>query len=275
MNLPVPQEIAAQVSQARKVIKRHLGSTLQAIHLFGSAVDGGLKPASDIDLLVTIDAPADEATRRALMTALLSVSGPPWRSLEVTVLARDEVLPWRYPARRELQFGEWLREDLQAGRFEPAMQDHDLAILLTQARDHGIALLGPSAHELFDPVPPADLAHALADTVAMWNEAPDWAGDELTVVLALARIWLTTSTGRIASKDIAAEWALQRLPDALQPVLKSARDAYLGTASDDLASRGDELVRFIRHVKDAIRLESRYIALAANPPVLRPRHGTP
>ena len=35
------------------MLERHLGGTLLAIHLFSSALDGGLKPHSDIDLLVT------------------------------------------------------------------------------------------------------------------------------------------------------------------------------------------------------------------------------
>ena len=62
-----------------------------------------------------------------------------------TVVARSEVVPWRYPARRELQFGEWLRHDILPERSEPAVLDHDLAILLTKARQHSLALLGPSA----------------------------------------------------------------------------------------------------------------------------------
>lgn len=263
MNPTIPPDISVQVAQARDVAERQLGSSLLALHLFGSAVDGGLQPSSDIDLLVTVTGRPPEMVRRALMTALLAVSGPPRRPLELTVIARDEVLPWRHPARRELQFGEWLREDLQAGRFEPAMPDHDLAILLTKAREHSVALIGPPAHELFEPVPPADLVRALGDTLALWNEATDWEGDERNIVLALARIWLTASTGRIASKDAAADWALPRLPDELRPVLRCARDAYLGSAPDELASRGEELARFIRHVKDAVRRESRYIALAA------------
>lgn len=44
------------------------------------------------------------------------------RPLEVTIVVRDEVVPWRYPPRRELQFGEWLRQDLQAD-FAQALLD--------------------------------------------------------------------------------------------------------------------------------------------------------
>ncbi|WP_428838846.1 nucleotidyltransferase domain-containing protein, partial [Klebsiella pneumoniae] len=42
-------------------------TTLLAVHLYGSAVDGGLKPHSDIDLLVTVTVRLDETTRRALI----------------------------------------------------------------------------------------------------------------------------------------------------------------------------------------------------------------
>ncbi|EFK8052977.1 nucleotidyltransferase domain-containing protein, partial [Escherichia coli] len=48
-----PAQVFKQLSHARAVIERHLAATLDTIHLFGSAIDGGLKPDSDIDLLVT------------------------------------------------------------------------------------------------------------------------------------------------------------------------------------------------------------------------------
>ncbi len=51
------------------------------------------------------------------------------------------VIRWK----RELQFGEWQRNDILAGIFEPAMIDIDLAILLTKAREHSVALVGPAA----------------------------------------------------------------------------------------------------------------------------------
>ena len=39
------RRISVQLSQA-KFIEHHLGSTLLAVHLYGSALDGGLKPCS-------------------------------------------------------------------------------------------------------------------------------------------------------------------------------------------------------------------------------------
>ncbi|EOX8043852.1 ANT(3'') family aminoglycoside nucleotidyltransferase, partial [Proteus mirabilis] len=44
MSNAVPAEISVQLSQALNVIEHHLGSTLLAVHLYGSALDGGLKP---------------------------------------------------------------------------------------------------------------------------------------------------------------------------------------------------------------------------------------
>lgn len=257
MTASLPSEIASQLSQARTVLERHLAGTLQAIHLYGSAVDGGLKPHSDIDLMVTVEAPLAAPVRHALMTDLLCVSASPgadglWRPLEVTVVVRGEVVPWRYPALRELQFGEWLREALQAGIVEPAMPDHDLAILLRKLRQHSVCLLGPPAVELFDPVPQADFTRALLDTVAQWNEAPDWQGDERTVVLALARIWFSACTGQIAPKDAAAAWALERLSGEHRPVLASAHAAYLGRAPDNLADRPTQVAAFVRYTRTVI-----------------------
>lgn len=260
MNNAVPTEISLQLSQALHLIERHLEPTLLATHLYGSALNGGLKPHSDIDMLVTVTGPLDDAVRQALLVDLLKVSAMPGRSeslraLEVTVVARSDIVPWHYPARRELQFGEWQRQDILAGIFEPARTDADLAILLTQARQHSIAVTGSAAEDLFDPVPTGDLFKALADTLRLWNAQPDWAGDERNVVLAVSRIWYSAATGRIAPKDVAANWVMERLPVQHQPVLLNARQAYLGQEEDCLASLSDQVAAFVHFVKhEAARL---------------------
>ncbi len=255
VNTPiVPAEIAGQTAAACATIERHLGAALHAIHLFGSALDGGLKPRSDIDLLVTIAAPPRDAVRRALMFDLLDVSAPPggatrMRALEVTVVVRGDVVPWRHPATRELQFGEWLRADLLAGIVEPACVDHDLAILLTKVRQHDVALRGPRAAEWFEPVPARDFVAALLATVAQWNAEPDWRGDECNVVLALARIWYSAATGRIAPKDVAAAWVFERVPDAHRPVVAAARAVYLRGDGDDALLSGEPVAAFVRYAR--------------------------
>ena len=183
----IPHDIAAQLAATRAVIERHLGATLQAVHLFGSALDGGLKPRSDIDLLVTVALRPDEAVRCSLTSDLLGASAPPgcsggMRALEVTVVAHGDVVPWRHPARRELQFGEWLRGDLEAGIVEPPLVDHDLAILLTKARQHGVALVGPPADVLFEPVPARDRCAVGSRTGLAWRRVQHRARDRTHLV---------------------------------------------------------------------------------------------
>lgn len=258
MSIKLPESIADQVSATLSILEKHLGGKLLAIHLFGSAVDGGLKPSSDIDLLITVSAALDDSTRATLMSDLLSVSAFPCtdaalRALEVTILAQADVKPWRYPAQRQMQFGEWLREDIKAGVTEPAMMDHDLAILLTKVRRHSVPLYGPAAQEFFDEIPLRDVQRSLSDTLALWNTEADWEGDERNIVLALVRIWYTAMTGDIASKDAAADWALQRLPIEHQQIVMAARDAYLGSGTDNLAAYPRERAELLNHIRSSVR----------------------
>lgn len=251
-----PESIAEQVSEARSILENHL-ETIQAIHLFGSAVDGGLKPFSDIDLLVTVGTPLNESTRAALMSDLLAVSAFPGtdskrRALEVTVLTQEDVVPWRYPAKRQMQFGEWLRDDINARTFEPALMDHDLAILLTKVRRHSVALYGPAAHEFFDEIPVVDVQRSLLETLTLWTTEADWKGDERNIVLALVRIWYTAMTGEITSKVAAADWALQRLPREIKSVVIAARDAYLGLEAADLAAYPKERADLRNHIHSSV-----------------------
>ncbi|HEY8940188.1 MAG TPA: AadA family aminoglycoside 3''-O-nucleotidyltransferase [Cellvibrio sp.] len=250
----VPAEITVQLSQAIEIIRKHLESTLLAVHLYGSATDGGLKPCSDIDLFVTVSARINNTIRQALVTDFLTISAPPGqseirRALEITVVVHNEVVPWLYPPRRELQFGEWQRDEILAGVVEPAMIDADLAILLTKVRQHGIALVGASAADFFVPIPEHDLLKTMVDTLDLWNSPADWEGDEKHVVLTLARIWNSVATGQIIPKDAAASWAIERLPVKYLPLLLDARQSYLGLGTDCIAARAKEMTEFVHFLK--------------------------
>ncbi|KVT07681.1 hypothetical protein WT97_02000 [Burkholderia sp. MSMB1459WGS] len=56
-------DIAGRVAAARAAIERQPGAMPQAIHPFGSTLDGGLKLRGDIDLLATVAVRPDEAAR--------------------------------------------------------------------------------------------------------------------------------------------------------------------------------------------------------------------
>ena len=57
-------------------------------------------------------------------------------------------------------------------------------------------------------------------------------GDVRNVLLTLARVWFTLQTGTIASKDVAADWAITRLPVGRGDAIRLARAGYLGELQD-------------------------------------------
>lgn len=252
--LPCAQK---QIQTACALIESILGRELMAIHLYGSAMDGGLKPLSDIDLLVTVRSPLRDEQRHTLMQKLLAISAWPgtseiYRALEVTVVVWSQIVPWQFPPMRELQFGEWLRDEIANGEYEPAQPDPDLAILLTKARQNSLPLWGEAASTLFDAVPERDLQHTFRQTLALWNRADDLVGDERHILLTLARIGYSVETGQIASKDEAAAWLLSQLPEAHAKLLAEARAEYLGLVTVDWAEKMPQIEAFVRDVKKTI-----------------------
>ncbi|WP_338320819.1 aminoglycoside adenylyltransferase family protein [Streptomyces lonarensis] len=215
-----------QISRVRRLVESVLGPALRALYLHGSAVAGGLRPASDLDLLAVTDRSLDGEQRERLVTGLLELSGPGGgpRPVELLVVVRGDVVPWRYPPRADLLFGEWLRPALlRDPRPRPADMP-DLAVLLTGARSAGRVLAGPPPDRELPAVPAGDVARA---TVAAVPELlAEVADDTRNAVLTLARVWTTLATGEIRSKDAAARWALPRLPAARRPVLAHALRLY-------------------------------------------------
>lgn len=235
---------------------------LVAAYLYGSAVEGGLRPDSDLDFLGIVDRRLTDAERRGVIDGLLPISGrrtrpPGWRPVELTLVVKGEIRPWRYPPRFDLQYGEWLREDFLAARLDTAPgANPDVAILLTMVRATGRPLIGPAPDALIDPVPRTDVARAMLDELDSLLD--DFEDDTRNVLLTLARMWSTIATGEIRSKDAAVDWALPLLPDAHRGSLAIARDAYLGTAVDAWEDRmpaavalADAMVKRIRALPPA------------------------
>lgn len=243
-----------QPSAVVQLVDDAIGATALGAYLHGSAVHGGLKPASDVDILVVSRHSLDERQRRALAGGLIKISGPRVgaRSVELTVVAQSEVRPWRFPPVCDFLYGDWLRERVEAGG-PPSpipMPDLALTIALTLAGDHPLS--GPPPAELLDPVPPADLVRAsMAGIPNLLGNLP---GDTRNVVLTLARIWTTLVTGAIKSKDAAADWALARLPPEHRPVLEYAKKLYLTTSYAE-ETWSDEIRAQVRPYVDAVLAE--------------------
>ncbi|HJR86357.1 MAG TPA: aminoglycoside adenylyltransferase family protein [Acidimicrobiia bacterium] len=224
-------EPGLQIDAALSVVEGVLSADLiGGVYLYGSAVVGGLRPDSDVDLLVVVTRRLGLDDKERLITGLLATGEktrpPSRRPLELTVVAQSEVRPWRYPPRWELQYGEWLRPQFLRKNFEPWEEfNPDLTVLIEMVLQSGRPLAGPSPSSLLDPVPERDLIAAMVD------EAPRLLGDLIddtrNVLLTLARIWMTLESGQIRSKDTAANWALERAPERFRPVLARACQLYL------------------------------------------------
>lgn len=212
------------------------------VYLYGSAAAAGLRPDSDIDLLVLTRRSLTVAERRAWVALLLGISGWPGhadrfpeaarrRPVELTGLVLDDIRPWRRWPRRDFQYGEWLRDDLVNGDLPRPTGDPDIVILLATALTAHHALHGPDLTTLVAPVPPDLLRASVLAVIPDLVEGIE--GDERNALLGLARVLVTLRTGRIVSKDAAAEAIAPTLDAAERELLEYARAGYLGLVADD------------------------------------------
>ena len=202
----------------------------------GSAVLGGLRHESDLDILAVSKRPTTPQEKRRLIQSLLSISGQMTpqgrlRRVELTIVVESDVKPWRYPPRMDFQYGDWWRIEFESGEIEPwkSAVNADLSVLITMTMLSGKTVFGPAPAEVFDPIPQDDLIRAMIDEISGLRDDVD--SDIRNVLLTLARIWSTVATGIIRSKDAAANWASARLPEAHRPAL-ARRAIYLGDDSE-------------------------------------------
>lgn len=231
-NLAVPDEAV----QAMAVARECLGASLIAAYLHGSAVAGGLRPDSDVDLMLVVDGSIPDQSRPRFLAELMRISGAPdcsdhRRPLELIVFSSADLESRSYPARSELVYGEWLRGAFESGAVPEPGTSPEFTVLIAQARHAAVTLAGPPPHHLLPVIPAADLRRAIGD--AREELIATLEGDERNVLLTLARMWFTLENGGFAPKDVAAQWAVQRLSEAEAALLEHARRAYLGLLTDD------------------------------------------
>ena len=129
-------EITTQTLAASTVLKETLQDKLLGIYIHGSALDGALKPQSDIDLLAVIKNPLSAEERSKLLAALMQLSGrhPAQdiheRCLEVMIFIQAELAANEFPARVEFVYGEWLRDSFEAGEVPLPNNDPEYTLVL-------------------------------------------------------------------------------------------------------------------------------------------------
>jgi len=228
--LPPP---AAQLPAAVDAILDAIGSVgVVGVYLYGSAVRGGLRPDSDLDLLVVTGRRLTSAARRALVDALRPISRRDrrpagWRPLEVTVVTEPDLGRPGGLLQHALQYGEWLDDEaLERQVAAEPTANPDLVVLLAMVRADGQALVGPDVAAVLPAVSRRDVE--LGMVAALPDLLADLRDDTRNVLLTLARMWSTAETARFRPKDEAADWAIGRLGPGEGRLLERARDLYRG-----------------------------------------------
>ncbi len=244
-----------QITAVIAVVQETIGQAVEGVYLYGSAVAGALRPASDLDLFVVTSRRTTQPERRLLTERLTPISSlrerpANWRPVELTIVSGSDVRPWRYPPLMDFQYGEWLRSEIDAGTVAGPRTNPDLAVLVSMVLIANRPLAGPPAPDLLDPVPRADLASAMV--AAIPGLLDDLESDTTNVLLTLARIWHTLASDEFSPKDVAADWAIERLPEDRRRALERARDDYRVGSWSEFGSAVKEdaayLVQEIRHV---------------------------
>jgi predicted nucleotidyltransferase len=249
-----PNETQAQIEAIVEGLHEILGSDLVGAYLHGSAVLGGFRPRSDIDIVAISGRPTTAAEKKRLVDLMLSISGRgasrgPGRPVELDIVVASEIRPWTYPPRFDFHYDELLRGEFEKGNLEPwgGPTNPDLASALTMVLLGNKPLVGPEPSQVLDPVPRRDYLNAILRDLHTIDEYISW--DTRNVVLTLTRIWSAVGTDEVLSKEDSAVWALERLPDEHRPVLELALAGYRGETDD----RWDDLL-------EEARAYSQYIA---------------
>lgn len=248
-------KLPKEAQQGCKIVLEELGNVVVGMYLYGSAITGGLRIHSDIDVLVIVKQNLTDAIRKKLIRRIMKVSGKVGNTsgihpLEITIINLKDVVPWRYPPKIEFQYGEWRRDEFEQGEVPKQTYDPDLTIILSEVRQNSISLIGPKPSEILDLVPFMDIKRAISDSLS--NLINNRKGDERNVLLTLSRMWLTVSINEVAAKDVAAEWAIERLPKELTSLLDYARNAYVGECDDNWEGRDTEVTALVNYIRQQI-----------------------
>ena len=232
-------EFPQQVNQVISIAETILQGQILGIYLYGSATMNGLRPDSDIDILIITKQELSNSIRADLTKQLLKISGSVGciekRPLEVTIINQSDIVPLQFPPKCQYMY---------------ACNDPDIMILLWQARKNSITLKGAESKELIPAIPFHEIKKAIRFSLP--GLISSFKGDERNVLLTLSRMWFTLVTEEITTKDVAAKWVILKLPERFPPLLTTAKEAYLGNLSDEWETVEKEAMALVEYMKKQI-----------------------
>ncbi len=258
MSATLDPDVSAAVQELLTSVRVILGEHFRGMYLSGSLALGDFDPRrSDLDLVLITDADLTDTVFAALrdMHARFDAGDSPWATeVEVAYIPQDAL--YRHDAARayhpHLERGRTLvREQLDSGW---VIQRHIL-------REHGIVVTGPALKGLIGSISVQDLRRATLEAFHGWwsptleRPGPFYHhGYQTYVVLTMCRVLYTLQRGTIASKQVAAHWAQERLGEPWTDLIERAliwRKASRGAELMPLTSAVvRETLDFIRYTRD-------------------------
>jgi predicted nucleotidyltransferase len=246
-NAPAPAK--RQIAGLVESVQALLGRALQAIYLYGSLARGCFYPArSDLDLLIVVERPLRRDYKLGLAQAALTRSNAPY-PLDVLVVARGDLVPWRYPVPCQLRICEERRARLAAATAgigwlawpEGAEEISRIAAIeIASTRGHGITLHGPPPGELLPEPPRTDLLDAVLSSVEGAEQHSPAELPRLCQALAYTR------AGLLPARAEALRWALETLAEDYQPPIAQVLAAWSGAGAEEGTSDPAHWRRFAR-----------------------------
>ncbi len=246
----VPVVIRRAADRLVADLRETLGGNLVGVYLHGSLALGGFSPDhSDVDLLVVTGDQTTTAAKRGLLQMPLRASGDPV-DIEISLVRRDQLNPWRHPTPFDLHFSESHRaeveRELKADDIAPWIHkprvDADLAAHISVVRSRGVVLHGAEAGDVLPEVPFDDyLESVLADFVWIRDHGSE-ARSPSYPILNACRAWQLCEQRTVASKQEAGRWALPNLPESYRATVRAALEFHAGELAElaiPACERGD------------------------------------
>lgn len=224
-----------QLDSFVRIFKEELGDALTGIYLHGSLAMNCFHPSiSDIDLLITMDAPmpAENYKRIAKKIIQAEEGANAAKGIEFSVVLDKHFEEFVHPTPFEFHYSAFHRERYRiddhylCGGFE----DPDLAAHFTVTYHRGVALYGEPFHERFKPIDEKYYIDAMKYDIE--NAAEEIADNPVYYVLNLCRVLFYMKESAVASKKEGGEWGLSHLPAPYAEIVQQCLDKYTGKRSD-------------------------------------------
>jgi hypothetical protein len=234
-------------------IRGVLGGRLVGLYLYGSLIAGDFdKDISDIDMLAATDEniTEDDLSRLTALHREFALRHPTWDDrIEVQYMAAAGLKTFKSVRRRMavISPGEKLH-----------FVDAGIEWLVNWyfVQESGVALCGPSAGKLIDPISIHEFIRAVRDHALEWRDYVTRTQNsrpyQAYAILTMCRALYTVRNGEPVSKHKAAAWAQRRMPACSSLIADAILWRKEWRSHADGAVTFPETVRFINHVVEEI-----------------------